>query len=149
MPSKTGGEQSSTPLPTPTITRSDVIVTPVPENKQDSFLEYVKNRRTLSESDASTKKQILALLPPEEDSGVLYQTPTISIEYVHEPDLFQVEILTEDIPAAKNEATTWFKAKGMSQEGICLLPVQFYLNYDVANELKKTNITFNPLSDGC
>ena len=37
----------------------------------------------------------------------------------------------------------------MSQQGICDLPVGFYLSPDTANLIKNTNFIFNPLPDGC
>ena len=149
IPSEKEKSLSSSSPPTPTLGSRNMIVTPGSENKQNEFLEYVKNRKSLSESDAAVKKQILTLLPSEEDSGVLHQTPAISIEYIHEPDLFQVEILTTDIQSAKKEANTWFREKGMSQEGICYLPVQFYINYAVAKTIPNAADTFNPLAPDC
>jgi len=119
------------------------------EQQENKLMDYVKNRRSLGSEDHLAKANILASLPNGERSGVLTQTKNIQIDYTHSADIFQVEILTTDIQAAKNEANLWFRARGLSQKAICTLPVEFYMSFDVANTLRQTNIIFNPLGNGC
>ena len=116
---------------------------------QDKLLEYIRNRQPLTENDRLAKAKILAILPQSSSSGVVYRTNNIIIDYTQSADIFQVEILTTDIQRAKNEATLWLTTQGLSQEAICTLPVGFYMNSDVASELRKTNLVFYPLGDGC
>jgi hypothetical protein len=138
------------PFPSPTpqglTTKPPVVYNP---EAQDKLLEKIKSRPAISNEDFFSKAQILASLPQGETSGVLYESPTIRIDYTQSADIFQVEILTIDVQAAKDEANVWFRNKGVSQEGICNYPVQFYLNYDVAEKLKEMKGTFNPLGNSC
>jgi hypothetical protein len=116
---------------------------------QKKLLNNVLNRQQLITTDTTAKQQILTLLPQGQDSGTLYSSENVQIEYIHGPDLFQAEILTTNIVEAKTEATAWFRKQGMSQEGICKLPLMFYLNWNVANLLRDTHITFSPLPSNC
>lgn len=116
---------------------------------QDRLLEKVQNREALSQSDELAKNKILSLLPSGKKSGVVYQSSNIIIEYVSSANVFQVEILTKDFEKAKKEGASWLKSQGLSQEGICNYPVEFYLNYEVLNALRGSTIQFNPLTEGC
>lgn len=139
-----------TPIATPTISQANLRV-PVRYDKAsfDKLVDKVENKEQLSEVDSAAKAKILSLLPAGKTSGVLYSTPTIIIDYTSGVDLFQVEILTTNIESAKDEGVKWFREQGISQKGICDLPVDFYLNWEVANELRGKNITFSPLAEGC
>lgn len=144
--------------PTPTPVASEVNPTqaantkPPVTYKKDASIKLVRKeeqRTPLSATDAQAKAHILQLLPQGQDYGTVYSSNNITIDYVQALDLFKVEILTVDVASAKTEAENWFKQQGMSQEGICDLPLGFYLNFDIANILKTSNFTFNPLPDGC
>lgn len=113
------------------------------------LISKLVNRAAISSNDSFAKAKILSLLPKGEVSGILNTSPNIRIEYINAADEFKVEILTTHILQAKSEAVIWFRSQGMSQEGICNLPVSFYLNKSVANQLRNSNITFNPLAEGC
>jgi hypothetical protein len=142
------------PDPTPTQTEQIKRLTPTPTQKplyqkqaQEILINRLENRAQLSTEDAAAKQKIIGLLAP--GSNTLYQSPTIIIEYLPSADVFMVEILTIDIQKAKEEATNWFETQGVSQQGICNYPVQFYLNYDVAQSVKELKGTFSPLGIGC
>lgn len=142
----------STSLPSPTPSSQVAGANPPLTYDQSStkkFLNYFENRQILTSADTTAKANILSMLPSGEQSGIVYQSSDISIEYVQAADLFFVEILTTNIQAAKSETNLWFQEQGMSQAGICALPVDFYMNYDIANELRGSNILFSPLADGC
>jgi hypothetical protein len=115
----------------------------------NKLLDYFENRRTLSSDDTFAKANILSQLPAGQQSGVIDTTQNYSIDYEHAPDMFQVEILTPNIQDAKNEANVWFREHGLSQVGICTLPVEFYMNRAVAESLRNRNIIFSPLPNGC
>ena len=83
-------------------------------------------------TDEAAKERLLAQLPNGQHSGNLYQSSIVSIDYVQGPDLFQVEVLTTNVAQAKAQAVAWFEQKGFSQEGICHLPLSFYLNFQVS-----------------
>jgi hypothetical protein len=140
----------TTAAPTPTIPPYNGKPTVLYDSAaQDKLINSIKERKSLSQSDMVAKATILAQLPAGQQSGILYTTPLMQIEYIHSADLFQVEILTTDLKSAKNAANVWFRARGISQEAICTLPVEFYLNYDIAKQLRQTNIIFSPLGNGC
>lgn len=141
-----------TPTPQPSPTRATTNGKPTllyNVEKQNKLLEYVRKREPLTNNDMVAKANILSTLPQNQKSGVLMESKNIKIDYTASADLFQVEILTTDIQAAKNEANIWFRARGISQKAICTMPVGFYLNFDIANEIRNTDIIFDPLGNGC
>lgn len=136
------------PTPTPLAIFSEPPVRYDPDG-QEKLLEKKINRTPLSSNDATVKSKLLTYLPEGEVSGSIHESRTIRVTYLQSLDLFKVEILTADISAAKNEANTWFRQQGMTQKGICDLPLGFYLNWDVANSLRNSELVFNPLANGC
>ncbi len=138
----------TSPSPTPLV-NSGVPPVSYSSDATDRLIEKVKNHPQLSDSDLTAKQKILSLLQQGKSSGYVYESQNIRLEYLNSPDAFLAEILTFDIAKAKTDAVTWFKSQGMSQAGICNLPISFYLNSGVANELRTSNIIFNPLPDGC
>ncbi len=134
--------------PTPSLNSH---IPPVAYNEiaQDKLLDKIVNRIPLSDNDTFAKATILSTLPKENPSGILYQSDTIIIDFTNNANMFQVEILTTDISAAKAEANVWFRARGMSQKGICDLPVLFYLNSDTMTKLRGTGTIFSPLANSC
>lgn len=129
---------------------SPTITSPIlpEEDPQKKLLDYIQNRRPLSEADTKAKTYILGLLQGK-TSGIVYQNRNYTVEYIQSADLFQVEILTSDTDAAKDDASLWFKNQGISDQGICNLPISFYLNFDVKNEIGETASSFNPLPRNC
>jgi hypothetical protein len=117
------------------------------EDAQQQLVDKINHKPTLEFSDQKAKQILLASL--NNQSGIAYQSPQITIGYLKTGDFFQVEILTTNIQTAKDEANVWFRAQGLSQKGICNLPVQFFLNWNIANQLRNQNIIFNPLPQGC
>jgi hypothetical protein len=111
--------------------------------------ENMEHRIPLSEHDFYAKDKIIQLLPQNEDSGTVYQSQNVVIEYIASSDSFQVEIITADLATAKSEAVSWFTAEGLSHEGICSAGVSFYLNYSIENQLGHQADAFSPLPDGC
>lgn len=148
---------SPTPIPAAAQNQSLPITnTPIPssppevtEDPAARLLDKIQQRQPLSEPDITAKNKILATLPEGQTSGTVYESPDIRITYLQEDDLFQIEILTEDIEKAKQESNAWFLTKGFSQKGICNYPIQYFLNFDVKMQLQQKNIQFNPLPPGC
>ncbi len=142
------------PSPAPTLTSTDYNDQPSPTGIQFSedqkiLLERFENRELLSANDTQAVEKILSLLPQKEESGIIYASGNIHIEYVKSADIFQVEILTTDVAKAKTEGNAWFIEHNISQKGICEYPVQFYLNFEVKQQLRGTNTDFSPLAPGC
>ena len=139
------------PLPSPPTMSTNPGAPPVSYSSDatDRLLEKVENHPELSTADSAVKQKILSLLPQGKQSGYLYESPTVRIEYLISPDVFLVEIMTTNIGEAKTAAAAWFKSQGLSQTGICDLPISFYINKTSANELRNSNLVFSPLPDGC
>lgn len=149
------------PLPTNTLPPPTIVPTTVPtlalhvtqipiqiQDPQTRLLELIQNRQPLSADDLAAKNKMKLFLPKGHNSGIVYRATDFTIDYVQDPDLFQAEVLIPDVAKAKTEATYWFFSEGMSQQGVCNLPVEFYLNSSVKAQLPD-NYTFNPLPDGC
>ncbi len=158
-PTKPNNKPIGTISPSPVYT-GHIAISPTPVNPgvppvsyssdaTDRLIEKVQNHPQLSDSDIAAKQKILSFLPQGKTSGYVYQSSTVQIEYLKSPDAFLAEILTIDIAQSKKDAVNWFKVQGMSQKGICDLPVSFYLNSRVANQLRNLNIKFSPLAEGC
>ncbi len=112
-------------------------------------LEKVENRQPLSATDAKVKAKLLALLPDGQKAGIIHQSPNIRVEYILSLDQFNVEIVNTNIANAKKEGNAWFLEQGLSQKGLCDLPLRFYLNNAVFEQMPDIQDTFNPLPDGC
>ncbi len=107
------------------------------------------NRPAISQQDNDAKANMLQTTVKGFNSGIVYETSNVRVEYVESVDMFMAEILTPNIQAAKDETNIWFREKGISQKGICKLPIMFYVNKAVIEELKTQNTEFNPLPNGC
>lgn len=141
-------------LLTPTIFEASPLPTtkkipPVRYQKKGFYrlLEIITSRPLLSDNDSSIRKDVLASLGNK--SGLLYESSLVRIEYIKTPDIFEGEILTINIESAKSQGVQWFLSKGMSKEGVCNLPLSFYLNYNVTQQLRGKNFEFNTLPEGC
>jgi hypothetical protein len=116
---------------------------PPVEYNPGNLHEIFTNRPTLNESDLEAKKALITRKNP------LQTTDGYAVEYLSAPDEFMVEIKTTDIQKAKADTVGWLESQGLSSDGICKLPVVFYLNYEVAQGLRGTNTVFSPLPPGC
>lgn len=139
----------------------DILITPQPSPYQEDYtLRYnteahskladiLINRPTIMPEDNDAKTDLLNTTVKGFNSGIVFETPNVRVEYVKSVDMFMAEILTTNIQAAKDETNVWFREKGISQKGICKLPIMFYVNRANIEELKKQNVEFNPLPNGC
>lgn len=143
-------EPTSSPAPTliPYSGKTNPPIKYQPKATQ-KMIDKLVSRTPLSNSDKIAKERILNLFPAGQVSGVIYKSPTIQVEYINAADEIQVEILTVDIAQAKTDASSWFSSHGFSKEAICNLPVVFYINRNIANQLRNSNIQFSPLAEGC
>ncbi len=113
------------------------------DERSDRMLLILKNRPALTPADKAIRDQLVTLPNP------IASTSEFSMEYLLDTDQFKVEILTPNIDQAKTAAVAWLSEKGLSKNGICYLPVTFYLNYDVSESLRGQNITFDPIPKEC
>lgn len=131
------------PAPKP---KTPVIIT-YDDQKRDQLVDKIAGKKKLSLQDLQVKDKVLTSL--NNKSGVVYNDPSYITVYLSAPDIFQVEISTTDYQRAKTDATEWFKAQGFSFDGICNLPIQFYLSAQTKFDLQNKDINFNPLPEGC
>lgn len=108
------------------------------------MLNSVEKRKPLSEADKKIRDAIT-----NDMQNPLSETDAYLLEYLSEPDQFMVEIRSTDIDGTKNQVKQWFNSQGISDEGICKLPVVFYMNPTAAEAYRNKNVEFNPLPIGC
>lgn len=132
-----------------TTTQQETIKPFYDPTQTEKGLDYFSNRKSLSQQDQKAKENLFKKLGEGEATiGVLYSTDNFKIEYIPAPNDFEVEIKTTSIALAKNEVSSWFKSFGFTEEGICNLPVFFYLGPGVREQLLP-NTVFSPLPPGC
>lgn len=143
-------ERTITPSPTAT-TPASPTSSPLFYNQEatDRMFKVIENRPAISTDDNTIKQTIIARLPSTETSGIVYTSEAVQIEYVQPANAMIAEIRIINITQAKEEATKWFLAQGMTQDGICKLPLVFYINWEVSKQLESLDIVFNPLAPGC
>ncbi|MBP9719578.1 MAG: hypothetical protein KBD46_03835 [Candidatus Levybacteria bacterium] len=120
---------------------------PYSQTQTDKLLQRVTTRTPLSDADKTVKQTIIASMNAGSES--VFVSPQFRIEYIKSPDVFMVEVLDPEVTSAKKAAVDWFLQKGFSIDAVCTMPVTFYLNPAVANQLKNTNTVFSPLAQGC
>lgn len=109
--------------------------------------DRISSKEVLSPEDQQIKQKIVTSLLGK--SGVVETTAQFQIEYVKAADSFMVEVRGADTDQAKKAAEQYFLDQGLSQEGICSLPVVFYLSSRIQAELVSSGKTFNPVPEGC
>ncbi|MCL5439145.1 MAG: hypothetical protein M1268_04115 [Patescibacteria group bacterium] len=157
-------KKNNIPLVTPTVKPTPIIstsivaptsITPPQTNPAvpygpgslDKTTEIINKHYPLSENDLAIKNTLINSLGGK--SGSLFSNSDFIIEYAKVLGIFQVQILTENITSAKKQAVDWLKRQGMTDDGICKLPVVFYLNFDVAQKMEGEGKTLDPLPDNC
>ncbi len=110
-------------------------------------VDKIKNPQPLIENDYVMRKKLIDSLGGK--SGILQKTADYRVEYLKSPDEFMVAIRNINIGNAKKDAIDWFTSQGISKNGLCNLPVTFYLEPKVARQVKPLNMTFNLLPDYC
>lgn len=149
---KNGGEDTSTESPSPTSTASNErkIDDPVVEYSKEStdkLLVVVTTRPTPGlTADKTLRSQIISEL--DGNSGIINSTNSYRLEYVKAPNDFEAEIITTQISKAKEDVISFLRQKGFSDEGICKLPLMFYLNFEIAKSIPD-NEKFGPYPDFC
>lgn len=121
---------------------------PYSQDGTDQLIEIAKQRPTPNaQSDIQIRESLINLVGG--NTGVLYQSPLVKISYVKTPNDFEGEILSSNIQTAKDEAVAWLKKQGLTEDGICKLPVFFYLSPTAREAAKNSGQAFNPLPEFC
>ena len=141
---------SITPAPTSAQNTNQTPQSPPTYNTSASqkALQNFTNRPTpQATSDTTIRKGIIDRLDGK--SGTVRETANYRIEYLLAPNDFEVEILTKEANNAKAQAVDYLKGVGLTEDGICKLPIIFYLKYSILQEFKKSGQTFSSLPDFC
>ena len=112
----------------------------------EKLVDLMDNKRDLSKNDAVSRNR---LSQEANNEGVVFENEMYRVWYIKSFEMIQIEILSKDIQASKEAATKWLEEQGLSKEGICDIPVMFYLGSDAIDVLPTEGIDFNPLPDGC
>jgi hypothetical protein len=107
------------------------------------------NTDSLSQQDSLAREKLLLKILHGNYSGVVYESKRVRVEYIQSVNRFNAEILTPNTSQTKQEVSTWFQNNGISQQGLCSLPLIFHLGMDIENQMGESAKTFNPLPDGC
>lgn len=122
---------------------------PVVYNPQESTqaLNNLVNRQALSSKDTLVKQNLIILAKGD----IVHKATDFTVEYIQPVDEFQVEVNTTNLPLGKQEAEQWLFAQGLSQDGICKMPVHFIVGANAVQELRTENktVSFSEVADGC
>lgn len=110
-------------------------------------LQRITSPQPLSSNDLSIRNKLISLLGNA--SGTLIQSDTYGLEYVKSPDVFMIELRSTNTDQSEQDALGWLKAQGLSNQGICNLPVKIYLSYSVSIYFRNNNLKFNPIPPSC
>lgn len=149
---------TSTVLPTPTPVAYSIprkpktlttpsIPTVFKPKETQKILQALEYRQPLSTIDAKIKTKLINSVPQNAEN--IITNNEFAVDYIQPLDLFQVEIKISNIDKAKTDAVTWFLSEGMTNDGVCKLPVTFYLEYSILQQIKEQGIQFSPISNGC
>ena len=116
------------------------------EQKDNKLLEVTKKKPKLDTQDAKIRAELVAIA--KDGDGLVIASESYKISYLDVFDIFEVEINYPDIGQAHKEATDWFLSKGLSQKGLCNLPVSFFASTEISKSVT-TATEVNPLPDGC
>ncbi len=112
-------------------------------NNDKRFGTDIDNKPPLSASTSVAKQNLVNSL--KSNNGE-YQANEFKVMYITAYDIFQVEIEITDIKKAEDATLSWFVTKGLNKEALCKIPVQFYLNFYIKQQL---NQDIPPLFYGC
>lgn len=116
------------------------------ESLEKDFQRIISHK-AISPSDESVRQSLITKL--NNQSGILEATNDYKIEYVKAANSFMVELNSINPEGAKIEVGNWFKQQGLSVQGVCNLPVVFYLSQGTKDYLRQVGSSFNPIPEGC
>lgn len=138
----------------PTAIPSSIPISSIPakvpynSNAVNKMMNIVNKRPALSDTDKTAKQALISGIS-NPDGETVYANSEFRVLYIRGLDLFQVEILSTNIQQAKTDAVNWLEASGISAQGVCNIPVTFYMNENVLNQLQGQNTQFSPIPDSC
>lgn len=130
----------------PPIRGSDPNLLFTPDTQEKNF-KRIAERKNLPVSEIEIKQRLI--LPLSGESGTVATFDDFIVEYLQTPQFFMVQLLSNDVESAKTNAQNWFNDQGITDFGICNLPVIFYISEEVSVYLQENKQQFNPLPRSC
>jgi len=120
----------------------------------DQIERLVNEKRPLAESDQRAFEEIKRNMVTDQfGNHIIQRTPDYEIDYINNPSggrgVIQVKLTADFFPAAKDNATKWLQQQNLSNDAICRLPTQFYLDKPVAEKLRGQDMIFDPQAVFC
>ena len=117
------------------------------------MLKRITHPIPLSQSDQEAIYRLRDIPPDDITTGELYKSHKgFIIEHVEpgtERGSMRVEISSQDYMKARHAAVKWLQTMGLSKDGICNYPFQFYLSSEAAESLRGKGVVFSNLADEC
>ena len=143
---KKKSEPTTEIAPSPIITRINTSKV-VTNSSAKKALEIAIEKPALQQKDLSIKNSMVGKLT--ESVSVIYHTDLVQIKYVKGPNDFEAKIISTDVKKAKDQTIQYFRGLGLSNDGICKLPLVFYPSLEVKAQLASEGKIFSLLPDFC
>lgn len=118
------------------------------KNGLKNLLDTVMARPTPSRSDDKTAKAKITKLA-NASTGYINSTVDYEIVYFKSANIIGARIKNNNYKFAENEVVDFLKQNGLSEEGICKLPLMFYFTNDVSRSIVEKKIEISPIPDFC
>ncbi len=132
--------------PSPTRVQVDTSKT-ITKSSAKKALEIAREKPSLSQKDLLIRNSMISNIT--EPVSVVYKTELVEIKYIKGPDDFEAKIVSINVNEAKNQTVQYFREKGLSDDGICKLPLVFYPSIELKTQLASEGKTFSLLPDFC
>lgn len=147
VPNITAPNPTSAPQPTNTIQHKQQFSTPLKGEAVDTFVTQVTTPKQLSSTDADIRNAFIS--QADNSTHIIHQTSLYTFLYAPGADLFQVEINSEHVTQTEEDAVSWLLGEGLTQQGICNLPVIFFRDPKQFNNGQTTGLEIYPQPDFC
>lgn len=144
---KSRGGSAALPTPPEQISETPT-ATPVlpPQTSLEDVVNQIHNKQPLGATDESVRQSLIAQAGAQ---GVISKTDTYLFDYSPDVSVFHIEILTSNVDAALNNAIAWLRSQGLSDQGICNLPVVAFRDPKRFDPSLTTGMEFYPLPVQC
>lgn len=109
----------------------------------DRVVDKINNRKILSTQDKNLRDELV------KKGDTIFVNNTWTLYYISSLDYFLAEITTDGVAQAKSDVMVWLENQGFTKQGICNLPLIFFINSDISNVLQEQQMIFDPIPEGC
>ncbi len=146
-PTPSNSDISPQASPSPAFEQEGNVVYDIEASKK--MWETFYKKPALSADDEAAKRNLLFSILRGIESGVVYESSNVRVEYIKTADIFQATILTANIDKAKEETEVFFLNNGLTTKALCDIPLMFGLDPFVEDLIQGSPIIFDPLPAGC